>query len=253
MKAFKFKGYNGHDLAGWLHRPEGVPRAALVHAHCFTCSKDLFIGRHLAKHLAERGYALLRFDFSGVGQSEGDFAETTLATDVEDLKKALDALAETFPDLPLGLVGHSLGGTASLIAAHREPRVKALAVIAAPRDPERLGKMLGEEVEQRVAEQGLTEVTLGGRTLTITAAFLESLQIENFDRFIGEIKRPLLVLQGSEDLAVRVESSEKLFAAASQPKGFMPLVGADHLLSREEHVHQAAELLDLWFRLHLAR
>ncbi len=247
MTALNFTGARGHRLAGWLHLPETPPRAALVFAHCFTCSKDLHLVRTVARRLSELDFALLRFDFTGIGQSEGDFAETTLGSDVSDLALAAEALETRLGPLPLGLLGHSLGGTAALLAASQLPAVGALALIASPLDPSDLPHKLGPNVADLVRQQGSAQVTVGGRPFSITREFVASLDQPGLPALVARLRCPILLLHGTRDDTVPLAASEQIFAAAPQPKGFEPLPGADHLLSRRRDARLAADLLGLWF------
>ena len=248
IKPLNFQGASGHELAGWLHTPDAPPRAALVFAHCFTCSKDLHMVRIIARALSERGFAMLRFDFTGVGQSGGDFADTTLVSDVGDLEQAAGALrSQLGQDLPLGLMGHSLGGTAALMAASRIQRVSALALIASPLDPTDLPDKLGPGVATGVKERGEVSVKVGGQTFTITDRFVDSLYQPQLPGLLQSLPCPLLLLHGTEDTTVALQVSEYIFSLARQPKGFEPLPGADHLLTRKRDARLAADLLGLWF------
>lgn len=247
MTSLNFQGARGHQLAGWLHLPDGAPAAGVVFAHCFTCSKDLHMVRAIARHLCQRGFALLRFDFTGIGQSGGDFAETTLGSDVSDLALAAHALEARIGRLPLGLMGHSLGGTAALLAASQLEAVRALALIASPLDPTDLPDKLGPHVREMVRRRGAAEVTVGGKTFSITREFVDSLHRPELPGLVSRLGCPLLLLHGTEDGTVPLETSERIFAAARQPKGFEPLPGADHLLSRRRDASLAAELAALWF------
>lgn len=248
MKPLNFFGASGHELAGWLHTPDTSPHAVLVFAHCFTCSKDLHMVRIIARTLSERGFAMLRFDFTGVGQSAGDFADTTLVSDVGDLELAAAALRNKLgPDLPLGLMGHSLGGTASLMAASRIPKVGALALIASPLDPTDLPDKLGPGVATGARERGEVSVKVGGQTFAITDKFVDSLHQPQLPGLLENLPCPLLLLHGTEDRTVSLAVSEYIFSRARQPKGFEPLPGADHLLTRKRDARLAAELLSLWF------
>lgn len=251
MKPLNFQGTSGHELAGWLHTPDQAPRGALVFAHCFTCSKDLHMVRTIARALTSRGFAVLRFDFTGVGQSEGDFAATTLASDVGDLELAAAAMRDRLGELPLGLMGHSLGGTAALLATFRLDQVQALALIAAPLDPTDLPDKLGPHVAREVGEGREVPVQVGPNTFTITGKFVDSLHQPRLPDMLPGLPCPLLLLHGTEDNTVALQVSEQIFALASQPKGFEPLPGADHLLTRKRDATLAAELLGLWFDRYL--
>jgi len=247
MKPLNFTGASGHELAGWLHTPDEPPRGALVFAHCFTCSKDLHMVRTIARALNSRGFAVLRFDFTGVGQSGGDFADTTLASDVGDLELAAAAMRDSLGELPLGLMGHSLGGTAAMLATPRLDQVQALALIASPMDPTDLPGKLGPHVARDVSQGRQVPVRVGPNTFTITSAFVESLRQPRLPDLLAALPCPLLLLHGTEDNTVALEVSEQIFALASQPKAFEPLPGADHLLTRKRDAQLAADLLGLWF------
>jgi uncharacterized protein len=248
MKPLNFQGTSGHELAGWLHTPDDAPRAILIFAHCFTCSKDLHMVRTIARAVCQRGFAMLRFDFTGVGQSGGDFADTTLISDVGDLELAAATLRQSLgEDLPLGLMGHSLGGTACLLAAARVPAVRAMALLASPLDPTDLPGKLGPDVAHQARSHGAVPVTIGGRSFSITDSFMDSLHQPQLPALLANFPCPLLLLHGTEDRTVSLAVSEQIFALAPQPKGFEPLPGADHLLTRKRDAQLAADLLGLWF------
>jgi putative redox protein len=251
MQLVKFRGSTGHTLAGWLHSPESSPRGALILSHCFTCTKDLILYRHLAQGLANDGFYLLRFDFTGLGQSEGNFAETTLQTNIGDIYRAIDELHSTIRTLPLGLIGHSLGGTAAILSAMELPAVKALVVIAAPPDPSELKRLLANQPQRPSLTADAIRVKIGGRFFTIKQSFFESISRINLLESVNQLGRPLLIIHGTEDSILNIKQSEMLFSAAAQPKGFEPITGGDHLLAQSQQMDSVRKIISLWFERHL--
>jgi putative redox protein len=227
-----FPSGRGHDLVGVLHLPDGGGRGAVVLAHCFTCSKDVTAMTRLARSLAGAGFAALRFDFSGLGESEGSFAESTVSDDIEDVVAAAAALASRgLP--PVALVGHSLGGTVALLAAGRIASVRAVAVVNAPSDPSHLARHF-TAVAAEVRGRGCKDVRLAGRPMPISAAFLDDLSTHDTVGRIATLGRPLLVVHAEDDEEVPLAEAEAIAAAASGPVRLVRIPGADHLLWRRE-------------------
>lgn len=240
-----FPGSKGSPLAGVLHHPEDQARGSILMAHCFTCSKDLHTMSRLSRGLAEAGYAVLRFDFTGLGQSGGEFSETTVSSNVGDLARAaLTLIQRGFG--PCGLIGHSLGGAAGLLAAHRLKTVRSIAVIGAPSSPVHIRNLLSTS-ELKIRREGDAIVTIAGREFPISQEFLADLDTHDSNERIAELGRPLLVLHAVEDEIVEVEHGEAIFAAARQPKAFIPLLGTDHLLSDRAAAENALHALVDWF------
>lgn len=223
-----FPGAHGHELAARLELPAGPPRAWALLAHCFTCGKDLRPLVAIGRALAAEGVGVLRFDFTGLGESEGDFAATSFASNLDDLVAAADYLRREHA-APQVLVGHSLGGTAVLAAAHRIPEVRAVATIAAPAEPSHLLTHLGDAAEQ-VAARGEAEVELAGRRFTVGRALLDDLAAHRVAAHVAELGRPLMVFHSPVDTVVGVEHARRIFDAARHPKSFVSLDRADHLL-----------------------
>lgn len=240
QQEIRFPSGAGATLAGVLHLPpDGPPRGGLLVAHCFTCGKDLLTSTRLARGLADAGWAVLRFDFTGRGESEGEFSETTISTSLDDLGGALDALAGRTGGR-LGVVGHSYGGAAAVLAAERRPDVRSVAVLGSPSTPAHLTRLLE-------SEGGRHSVTVGGRRFALDPDFVADLHRQDLDRCLAVLQRPLLVLHGLADRVVDVEEGEALFAAARQPKAFLPLLGADHLLTDRAAATAAVQALIAWF------
>jgi putative redox protein len=240
----EFEGSQGALLAARLELPDGPPRAYALFAHCFTCSKDVFAAARIAGGLAEAGIAVLRFDFTGLGASEGDFANTNFSSNVDDLLRAA-AFLEARYEAPAILVGHSLGGAAVLAAAGRLDAVKAVATIAAPADPGHVAHLLAEK-RPEIEARGEAEVVLAGRTFRIQKQFLEDIEEQRLTDAIGRMKKALLVFHAPRDEIVGIDNASSIFKAAKHPKSFISLDGADHLLSRREDARYVASVLAAW-------
>lgn len=230
------------SLSGVLHVPEGNVRGAVVLAHCFTCSKSYKITRRMASGIESGGFAVLRFDFTGLGESEGDFTETNVTTNVEDLEAAARYMQnEGFG--PCCMVGHSLGGTAVLLAAHRMPEVRAVVVIAAPATAAHVRRNFAKTKVEEALASGRVRVEIAGRPFDLSAEFFQDLERHDSLDHITSLGRPLLVVHPAADRIVDIEEGEKIFAAAKQPRWFVTLPEANHLLLNEEHATTAARVI----------
>ena len=236
----------GHALEGSIELPTGLVRGAALFAHCFTCTKQSKAAVSVARALANEGIACLRFDFTGLGGSEGDFGRAGFATDVADLVAAAETLLDRFAQ-PILLVGHSLGGAAVLAAANdlRSEKVAAIATIGAPSDVPHVLQRIDGDIEA-IRKEGEGEVTIGGRDFALSRDFLE--KVENIDLLeeVGRLKRPLLFLHSPTDDVVGIENASALFGAAKHPKSFVSLEGADHLLLEQADAQFAASVIAAW-------
>jgi uncharacterized OsmC-like protein/alpha/beta superfamily hydrolase len=240
----EFTGSLGHPLAGRLDSPDGQPRAWAVFAHCFTCSKDTKAAAYIARALAEAGFGVLRFDFTGLGGSGGDFGNTHFSSNVDDLVAAADWLRASH-GAPALLVGHSLGGAAVLAAAHRIADARAVVTLGAPFEPAHVIRHLGESLAVIEAE-GQACVTLGGREFPVRREFLDDVAGQPQAERIHRLNRPLLVLHAPGDKVVGIENARRIFERALHPKSFVSLDDADHLLSREADARFAAGIIAAW-------
>ncbi|MBN2905904.1 MAG: alpha/beta fold hydrolase [Rhodobacteraceae bacterium] len=242
MEQFTFTGHDGHQLAARLDRPEGPARGAALLAHCFACGKDIQAARRIARRLTGLGFAVLRFDFTGLGQSGGAFETTTFASNAADLIAAARHMAEI--DLPPTLlIGHSLGGAAVLKAAQDIASVRAVATLGAPFDPAHIGHLLADAAP---GADGVREITLGGTPLRIGPDFLDTLPEAGLGHEIAHLDRALLVMHAPLDQVVGIENATAIFTHAKHPKSFVTLDSADHLLSRPEDADYAAEVIAAW-------
>ncbi len=241
-ESLSFPGSTGDPLSGILHVPEDTARGSVLLAHCFTCSKDLHTMTRLARGLEEAGYAVLRFDFTGLGESGGEFARTTVAHSVRDLAAAATALISRGFG-PCGMVGHSLGGAAGLLAANRLHTVRSIVTLGAPSTPTHVRHLFSdaEAVDDRVS------IRIGGRDIAVGQSFLDELEDHDQRGAVGELGRPLLILHSPDDEVVPVTEGERLFAAARQPKAFHPLTGADHLVTDRDQAEHLLRLVRDWF------
>jgi len=246
---FDFRNAEGQTLAALLDRPEGDIRAVALFAHCFTCGKHNRAARHIADGLKQRGIAALRFDFTGLGASEGEFANTTFSSNVDDLVAAADHLRQTLA-APAILIGHSLGGAAVLAAAHRIPEAHAVVTIAAPFDPAHVTGLFKERVAD-IADKGEVEVTIAGRAFNIRRALLDDIAQQNLATRIANLRKALLVFHSPTDDTVGIDNASHIFTTAKHPKSFISLAGADHLLSRTGDAVYVAHVVAAWAERYL--
>jgi alpha/beta superfamily hydrolase len=246
-----FPGSEGQDLAARLDTPAGDPRAYAVFAHCFTCGKDFLPSARIARALTDSGIAVLRFDFTGLGESAGDFGRTTFSSNVDDLVAAA-AYLRTRHAAPSLLIGHSLGGAAVLAAASRIPEVRGVVSIAAPSDPAHVTGLFESNVEE-IEREGHADVRLSGRTFRIGREFLQDVSEQNLTSEVAGLGRALLVMHSPQDNLVPVSHAARIFAHARHPKTFVSLDDADHLLTRPADAAYAASVIGAWATRYLAR
>lgn len=239
-----FEGHAGDRLAARLDRPAGPVRAAALFAHCFTCSKDIAAARRISGRLAAEGIAVLRFDFTGLGHSGGEFANTTFASNVGDLLAAARHM-EGIGLAPQLLIGHSFGGAAVLAAAGRIESARAVVSIAAPADPAHVLETLGSSLEA-IRREGRAEVDIGGRPFTVSDRFVEDVERSRLADAVSAMRRALLVLHAPLDRQVGIENAAEIFRAARHPKSFVTLDGADHLLTDAADADYAAQVIAAW-------
>lgn len=240
-----FTGANGDELAARLDLPDGEPAAYALFAHCFTCSKDIAAATRISRGLVAEGFGVLRFDFTGLGASGGEFANTTFSSNVEDLVRAAAMLRDRY-GRPALLVGHSLGGAAVLAAASRIPDSAAVATIGAPFDPGHISHLFPSETLAELERSGEADVVLAGRTFRVGRSLLEDANAQHLGRALAELRRPLLVFHAPADGIVGVDNARRIFEAARHPKSFVSLDGADHLLSRPADAAYVATVLAAW-------
>lgn len=239
-----FPGHDGATLAARLDLPRGKPLAYALFAHCFTCGKDIAAARRIAGRLASMGIGVLRFDFTGLGHSEGEFANTTFRSNVDDLHRAAAWMTDKgmAPGL---LIGHSLGGAAALRAGAEMDGIRAIATLGAPFDPGHVTHNFAGALD-RIASEGAAEVDLGGRPFVIGRDFVENVRAEELKPALGKLRAALLVLHAPRDTVVGIDNATAIFTAARHPKSFVTLDEADHLLSRAEDAEYAAEVIAAW-------
>ena len=250
MKKIKleFENASGEKLAGLLELPDQAMSYALF-AHCFTCGKDIAAASRISRALAARGIAVLRFDFTGLGSSDGDFANTNFSSNVDDLIRAAEALEENY-EAPQILVGHSLGGAAVLSAASRLDSVKAVVTIGAPATAEHVSHLFQDKADQ-IREQGEALVNLGGREFSIQTQFLNDIESYSSTEQIGTLNAALLVFHSPLDNIVSIDEAARIYQAARHPKSFISLDKADHLLSRAADAEYVASTIASWVARYL--
>ena len=242
---FQFPGSDGLMLAASLDLPGSAPPVAYaLLAHCFTCGKDVLAAKRIADGLAKHGIATLRFDFTGIGASDGEFANTTFSSNIGDLVLAADHLRKTYR-APSILIGHSLGGAAILAAASMIPEAKCVATVAAPSDPAHVTHLFKDDIPV-IREQGELEVKLAGRPFRIKREFLDDIAEHRLTETVAKLHKPLLIFHSPTDDTVGIDNATRLFVAAKHPKSFISLTGADHLLSQKRDAVYVADMIAAW-------
>jgi len=240
----KFKNALGQELAARIEFPDGESKSYALFAHCFTCSKNLTAIRNIGRALNKCGIAVLSFDFTGLGESDGDFEDTNFSSNVEDLISAAQFLKTNYsaPDI---LVGHSFGGAAVVFAAHHIPSVKAVVTIGAPSDTKHVSHLLRSGIDE-INEKGEAIIEIAGRTFKIRKQFLDDINEKNMEKMVKTLKLPLLILHSPQDTTVRIENAAQIYMAAWHPKSFISLDGADHLLSNKEDSFYVGKMIANW-------
>lgn len=239
-----FEGAFGDQLAARVDQPEDETKSYALFAHCFTCSKNFKIVKNLSKTLTMHGIGVFRFDFTGLGESEGDFADTNFSSNIEDLIAASGYMKSHLQG-PAILIGHSLGGAAMIQAASRIASSKAVATIAAPSSPTSIKDKFGAKLDT-IKKEGKATVTLAGRDFTIKKQFLDDLEENNMDKKVKNLDRPLMIFHSPADNIVAIDNAAHLYKMARHPKSFVSLDDADHLLSKEKDGIFVAEVIAAW-------
>ena len=240
-----FTNNNGYELSAQIEFPiDQKPIAFAIFAHCFTCSKNLLAIKHISRGLTSKGIAVLLFDFTGLGSSEGDFESTTFTSNIHDVFAAADFLTENY-EAPKIIIGHSLGGAAALFAGSQLDCIEAVVTIGAPFDPYHVAKLLAEKVEE-IEEKGKATVNIGGRPFTIAKGFIDDLENHKPVEAAKKLRKALLILHSPQDTTVGIENAAKMYDAAMHPKSFISLDGADHLLSKRADSVYAGNMIAAW-------
>lgn len=241
----EFPGHDGALLAARFDAPAGTPRGTVLFAHCFSCSKDVLAAARIARTLVQEGFGVLRFDFTGLGLSHGDFANTSFSTNVADLLAAARWLNEHHggPDL---LIGHSLGGAAAILAARELEQVKAVATIGAPAHADHVLRAIGADGVARIEAEGRAAIALDGRSFTLTRQFLDDVRGAKVMAAAHALGRPILILHAPLDPIVGIDNATELFTAARHPKSFISLDDADHLLTGPGEAAHAGRAIAGW-------
>ena len=245
----QFPGSDGQQLSARLDLPVGPVRTFALFAHCFTCGKDVLAATRIAQALTAHGIAVLRFDFTGLGGSGGDFANTNFSSNVADLLAAADYLRQHHR-APALLIGHSLGGAAVLSAAHGIPEAKAVVTIAAPSDPSHVVGLFGDQAA-RIEADGEAEVRLAGRAFKIKRQFIEDVAEQKLLDSVAKLRKALLVMHAPQDDTVGIDNATQIFIAAKHPKSFVSLDRADHLLTRKADAVYVANTIAAWSQRYL--
>lgn len=244
-RKIEFDGSQNEKLSARMDEPEeGITRGAVLFAHCFTCSKNLRAVGHISRTLTEHGMGVFRFDFTGLGESEGDFADTNFSSNIEDLKAAADYMEQQW-STPRMLMGHSLGGAAVLQAAHRISSVEAVITVGAPCNPEHVTHHLVDKMDE-IEKKGEARINLAGRVFTIKKQFLDDLSEQKMNEVIRNLDRALLIFHSPVDQTVGIDNAAHIYKLAKHPKSFISLDDADHLLTNEEDAKYVGSVAAAW-------
>lgn len=244
-KTIEFVNSKGIKLSGKLELPaDRSPKSYAIFAHCFTCSKNLNAVKHISRALTTNGFGVLRFDFTGLGQSGGDFASTNFTTNIEDLEDVANYMSKELgaPEL---LVGHSLGGAAVIFASARIQSIKSVATIGAPSSPQHVQHLFKTKIEE-IKTNGISLVDIGGRSFHISAQFIEDISSSNMTKVLKSMEKPLLIMHSPQDKVVGIKNATEIYSFANHPKSFISLYGADHLLSKKEDSIYAGKVVAEW-------
>jgi uncharacterized protein len=244
-----FPGAEGQRLAARIDVPDGPVRAYALFAHCFTCGKDIFAASRIAQTLTEHGIGVLRFDFTGLGASEGEFANTNFSSNIADLVAAADHLRQQY-EAPRMLIGHSLGGAAVLASASQVPEARAVVTLCAPSDPSHVTGLFRQSLDA-IQTEGEAEVQLAGRPFRIRRDFLVDVAAHPLEVKVGALRKALLVMHAPSDMTVDISNAMSIYLAAKHPKSFISLDNADHLLSRKDDAIYVANLIAAWSQRYL--
>jgi putative redox protein len=245
-----FKNKNGLTISAIIDWPlNQSPKATALFAHCFTCNKNLTAVKNISRGLTESGLAVLRFDFTGLGQSEGEFEETNFETNIEDLEDAANYLEERI-EAPKLLIGHSLGGTAILHSAHKIKSSKGIVTIGSPFDPKHVTHLFQDKVSE-IKEKGSAKIHIGGRPFRVNKKMIETLKNADSDLLVKKLGKALLILHSPQDKIVEVANAEKIYTAAHHPKSFISMDGADHLLSDKKDSKYVGDIIGSWIKRYI--
>ncbi len=245
IKKISFENIRGHKLSAMLELPpDAHAHTFVVFAHVFTGNKSLTASRHISRSLTQNGFAVLRFDFTGLGESEGAFEDSNFTSNVEDLLAAADYLEKNY-EAPKVLIGHSLGGAAVIFAASQLDSITAVATVGAPSEPEHVTHLLRDKIED-IEALGKARVSIGGREFNIKKQFLDDLRSKNMFAILRELKKPLMVLHSPQDTVVSIENAAEIYRAAYHPKSFVSLDGADHMLTNKVDAAYVGDLVAHW-------
>lgn len=245
FQKIEFTNRSGKKLSARLELPiDRRPHNFAIFAHCFTCTKNLIAIRNIAKELVKEGFGVLRFDFTGLGESEGDFSDTNFSGNIDDLEDAAEFLKKEYQS-PTLIIGHSLGGTAALFAADRISSIKAVATINSPGHPEHVEQLIKDDVDV-IEKSGKARVNIGGKDFTIKKQFLDDLKNHSLKDIVRNFKKSLLILHSPQDKIVSIDNAQELFIAAWHPKSFISLDGMDHMLSGSENSRAVGKAISGW-------
>lgn len=241
----KFKTRDGKQLSAVLDKPDRQkPHNYVVFAHCFTCDKNLYALRNICRALTNEGFAVLRFDFTGLGESEGEFSETNFSSNVNDLVDA-GAFMAGRNQAPSILLGHSLGGAAAIFAAAEMESIKAVGVIGAPSSPVHVKNLLRRGIDE-IKEKGAAEISIGGRPFMISKQFIDDLETQNMPEVLRNLRKPIIVFHSPQDNIVGIKNAEEIYKAARHPKSYISLDGANHLLTRKKDSSYVGSVIAGW-------
>ncbi|PKG51381.1 bifunctional alpha/beta hydrolase/OsmC family protein [Olleya sp. 1-3] len=251
IQKINFTNAEGQQLVGRLELPINQhPHNFAIFAHCFTCNKNLSAVKNITRELTSNGFGVLRFDFTGLGESEGDFENTNFSGNVDDLISASNYLKENYT-APTLLIGHSLGGAAVVFAASTIDSVKAVATIGAPSNPKHVENLIKSSVDE-IKATGKANVSIGGRPFTIKKQFLDDIETKSLPNVAKNLRKALLVMHSPQDNTVGIENAEEIYVAARHPKSFVSLDGADHLLMRKEDSIYVGSVIASWAKRYIS-